>query len=233
MAEKFPENPGPRKGARRAGCRALCRHRRLPHVQRGPGPQERRSSSSQRRRSDAENRDEPGRGSPARQRRISDGLRRPRSIANEIEAVAATLSTELAERHALESGLEVKAVASIGIACFPDYGHDLQSLLGHADTALRRVKASGRAGHAFYTAHMDDEKLAQRELERDVSTAAMYGPALRRLPAAGRRRDRSDPGLRGAAPLESSDPRIRFPNGLHSCSRGMRGNRGHWRVRSA
>ena len=94
---------------------------------------------------------------------------------DEIEQLATKLSKDLAERHALETGLDVKAVASIGIACFPDDGHDLQSLLGHADTALRRVKASGRAGHAFYTAHMDAEKLAQRALERDVSTAAMTG----------------------------------------------------------
>jgi diguanylate cyclase (GGDEF)-like protein len=93
----------------------------------------------------------------------------------EIEAVATDLSNALAERHVLEPGLEVKAVASIGIACFPDNGHDLQSLLGHADTALRRVKASGLAGYTFYTAHMDAEKLAQRALERDVSTAAMTG----------------------------------------------------------
>lgn len=93
----------------------------------------------------------------------------------EIEAVAIELSAALAGRHALESGLEVKAVASIGIACYPENGDDLQSLLGHADTALRRVKASGRADYAFYTAHMDAEKLAQRALERDVSTAAMTG----------------------------------------------------------
>jgi diguanylate cyclase (GGDEF)-like protein len=93
----------------------------------------------------------------------------------DIEAVAEALTRELAERHTLETGLEVKAVASIGIACFPDNGQDLQSLLGHADTALRRVKASGRAEYAFYTDHMDAEKLAQRALERDVSTAAMNG----------------------------------------------------------
>lgn len=93
----------------------------------------------------------------------------------EIEKLAGALSAALAKPHTLDGGAEVRAVASIGIACFPDDGRDLQALMGHADTALRRVRERGSAGFAIYTARMDAEKLARRALERDVSIAATMG----------------------------------------------------------
>lgn len=89
----------------------------------------------------------------------------------EFEALAERLSTTLCGQYTLESGLEVKAAASTGIACFPRDGEDLDALMGHADTALRRVKRAGRGGHAFYTPEMDAEKHARRSFERDISLA--------------------------------------------------------------
>ena len=102
-------------------------------------------------------------------------VRTARESRAEFEAMAGELTDALRDRYVLEAGLEVRAAASVGVACFPDDGEDLDALMGHADTALSRVKSGGRAGHAFYTARMDAEKRARRAFERDVSAAVKAG----------------------------------------------------------
>jgi len=98
-----------------------------------------------------------------------------RGSRDEFEAMARTLEEALKENYVLESGMELKAAASIGIACFPDDGRDLDALMGHADTALDQVKSTGRAGNAFYTARMEAEKYARQAFEQDVSAAVTAG----------------------------------------------------------
>lgn len=46
-------------------------------------------------------------------------------------------------------GHEVTISASIGIACFPFHGEDMETLLRNADSAMYRVKQRGRDGYAF------------------------------------------------------------------------------------
>ncbi len=46
---------------------------------------------------------------------------------------------------------EVYVSASVGIACYPDHGSDLDELLRHADAAMYAVKSEGRDGIAVYT----------------------------------------------------------------------------------
>lgn len=94
---------------------------------------------------------------------------------SDLEPKVQELSRALAKAHTLDSGVHVRAGASIGLACFPDDAQDMQSLMEHADTALRRVKVGGRGGYACYTARMDSEKLARRALERDIATAVATG----------------------------------------------------------
>ena len=93
----------------------------------------------------------------------------------EFVALAERLSEQLSGRYVLQGDVEVKAAASIGIACFPGDGKDLDGLMGHADTALCRVKRDNRSGYAFYSCEMDAEKHARRSFERDVSLAAAAG----------------------------------------------------------
>ncbi len=94
---------------------------------------------------------------------------------NEFVTLAQRLSEQLSGRYGLEADVEVKAAASIGVACFPGDGKDLDGLMGHADTALCRVKRENRSGYAFYSCEMDAEKHARRSFERDVSLAAAAG----------------------------------------------------------
>ena len=93
----------------------------------------------------------------------------------EFLSLAQRLSEQISGRYALEADVEVKAAASIGVACFPGDGKDLDRLMGHADTALCRVKRDNRSGYAFYSCEMDAEKHARRSFERDVSLAAAAG----------------------------------------------------------
>jgi diguanylate cyclase (GGDEF)-like protein len=98
-----------------------------------------------------------------------------RESRDEFDAMARALEGALRDRYALENGLDLKATASIGVACFPGDGNDLDTLVGEADTALTQVKSAGRAGYAFYTPKMDAEKRARQAFERDVSAAVSAG----------------------------------------------------------
>lgn len=93
----------------------------------------------------------------------------------EFEKLADALSQHLCGRYGLDGNTEARASASIGIACYPRDGKDLDALMAHADTALCRVKRDQRAGYAFYTREMDAERHARRSLERDVSLAVEAG----------------------------------------------------------
>ena len=51
-------------------------------------------------------------------------------------------------------GHELRVTASIGIVIYPDDGEDADSLLHHADTAMYRIKESGRNGYMRFDAGM-------------------------------------------------------------------------------
>ncbi|TFD94821.1 EAL domain-containing protein [Cryobacterium lactosi] len=75
--------------------------------------------------------------------------------AGEAEAttVALSLRDALAQTFSLE-GLAVQTSASIGIALFPEQGHDLSDLLRRADMAMYKAKSS-RGGHHVYRSEDD------------------------------------------------------------------------------
>jgi diguanylate cyclase (GGDEF)-like protein/PAS domain S-box-containing protein len=68
-------------------------------------------------------------------------------------------------------GREYNLTCSVGVALFPDDGHDAGTLLKHADSALYRAKESGRDNVQYFTREMT-AKLAQRlELEGKLRRA--------------------------------------------------------------
>lgn len=70
------------------------------------------------------------------------------------ESVASKILVNLSLPHQLE-GQQVVATPSIGISLYPQDAQDFETLVKHADTALYRVKESGRAGIQFFTPEMN------------------------------------------------------------------------------
>lgn len=87
------------------------------------------------------------------------------------EALAEKLVAGVNGRYQLDHGLDTAIGVSIGVACYPEDGSDMSTLVAHADTALYRVKNGGRRGYAFFDAAMEREQRDRRALERDVSRA--------------------------------------------------------------
>ncbi|MBX3633636.1 MAG: EAL domain-containing protein [Simplicispira sp.] len=56
-------------------------------------------------------------------------------------------------------GHELAATLSMGIALWPDDGHDFDTLLQRADTAMYRAKDAGRNTYVFYTGEMNTQAL--------------------------------------------------------------------------
>jgi len=66
---------------------------------------------------------------------------------------------------------ETFVAASIGIALFPIDGTDAEELLRHADMAMYRAKAKGRASHAFFEEGMNREAQQRLALDRELRHA--------------------------------------------------------------
>jgi len=72
-------------------------------------------------------------------------------------------------------GHTLQVGASIGIACFPDDGADIVTLMKHADAAMYAAKSAGRGTYRFFQATMT-EKAAQRlQLEMQLRGAVANG----------------------------------------------------------
>lgn len=60
---------------------------------------------------------------------------------------------------------------SIGIAVFPNDGHNVQVLLQHADVAMYHAKESGRNNYQFFSESMNNYLKLRMELEHDLRVA--------------------------------------------------------------
>lgn len=66
---------------------------------------------------------------------------------------------------------EVTLTCSIGIAHYPNDGTDADVLLQNADTAMYRVKKTGRNSYQFFTSDMHDQAMERLERESDLRKA--------------------------------------------------------------
>lgn len=84
--------------------------------------------------------------------------------------VAQRIHQELAKPFQLDQH-EVFMTVTIGIACFPADGSDLDALLKNADTAMYSAKTLSRNGYQFYSLSMNEQAEQRLALEADLRHA--------------------------------------------------------------
>jgi len=68
-------------------------------------------------------------------------------------------------------GTEVFVGGSVGVAMYPNDGHDIDTLLMNADTAMYRAKAAGRGGFQMYDRSMNERALERLRMETRLRRA--------------------------------------------------------------
>ncbi len=72
-------------------------------------------------------------------------------------------------------GIELYTSASIGIAVYPEDGHDVDTLLKHADMAMYKAKDHGRNNSQFFSHEMYEKATERLMLENDLRKACDRG----------------------------------------------------------
>jgi diguanylate cyclase (GGDEF)-like protein/PAS domain S-box-containing protein len=90
------------------------------------------------------------------------------------EAVARKVLAALGEP--MQAGThELRVTASIGVATFPEAGHDAASLMRAADVAMYYAKSQGRNNHQVYSESMSQASAERLRLENDLHGAMDRG----------------------------------------------------------
>src|SRR5438105_9036495 len=85
----------------------------------------------------------------------------------EAAAVAQKLIHELGKTYRIGEH-QVSSGASIGIACVPQDGHDVATLLRLADAAMYRAKEAGRNGYQFFSVVLNEDAAAAAVMVEDL-----------------------------------------------------------------
>ncbi|WDS36804.1 EAL domain-containing protein [Pseudoxanthomonas sp.] len=90
----------------------------------------------------------------------------PECAAEQAAGMAERLLGAIAQQ-AIVGRVAVQPSASIGVAMFPGDGHDIDTLIRHADLAMHRTKDSGGGNFCFFSAEMN--RLAQERLALEAA----------------------------------------------------------------
>ena len=84
--------------------------------------------------------------------------------------IAEKIVASIAEPH-LVVGHELLLTVSVGIALYPEDGHDAQTLIMHADTAMYHAKNTGRNRVGFYRPDLETPQLRRSSVESELRSA--------------------------------------------------------------
>ena len=83
---------------------------------------------------------------------------------------ARRLLQAVAEPHLID-GHDLHVTSSIGVSVFPDDGHDAETLIQNADTAMYQAKENGRQSYRFFTSAMNERAVARQSIEEGLRRA--------------------------------------------------------------
>jgi diguanylate cyclase (GGDEF)-like protein len=92
------------------------------------------------------------------------------SDCGDVERVAAHLLSVLGQPMQL-SGHECHSTASIGIALYPEHGHDAATLTKNADMAMYQAKEDGKNGFRFFSGEIKVQSVERLRLESELRRA--------------------------------------------------------------
>jgi EAL domain-containing protein (putative c-di-GMP-specific phosphodiesterase class I) len=102
----------------------------------------------------------------------------PQTDAQGAAHVASRMLALMREPVMLSTGQEINLTGSIGIAIYPDNGHDLDRLSQCADAALLQAKQDGRNNFKFFTEQMHERAREALLLENQLRRALTNGELL-------------------------------------------------------
>lgn len=84
--------------------------------------------------------------------------------------IAEKLIEQVSVRHTID-GVDVTMGASVGIACFPECGQNVEGLLRAADMAMYEAKRAGRQQYRFFSPEMNGRARSRLMLEESLRSA--------------------------------------------------------------
>ncbi len=97
---------------------------------------------------------------------LLDEIEQPQDAAQ----IADKLLAVFAKAHRINNQ-ELHVSASIGISIYPDDGHDVETIMQNADTAMFHAKAVGRNNYQFFREHMNISAVHRLTVERNLRRA--------------------------------------------------------------
>lgn len=85
--------------------------------------------------------------------------------------IAVDIKKRLANPVVLSNGMRQRMTVSIGIAQYPEGGHNAVDLIGNADIALHRVKENGKNDILFFDERMLEQFLMKIDMENTIKSA--------------------------------------------------------------
>ena len=89
---------------------------------------------------------------------------------SEISVLIHRISDKLRQPFSIE-GQEIRASGSIGVALWPEHGHDYDTLRRHADTAMYRAKTAHKGSFTFFSSALGKEMSERLSLEHRLRIA--------------------------------------------------------------
>lgn len=83
---------------------------------------------------------------------------------------ARKILTALIPAHLIDD-THLHITVSIGLSAYPDDGHDAETLIKNADTAMYQAKAAGRNNYRFYTKEMNVRSMERQAIEAELCLA--------------------------------------------------------------